>query len=159
MRPVLLLFFLAACIPADVAVVRRPCPDDPAWDPNRPLAVRWATSGVVELNEHVAQRIRVVDADSVPLDGVPFAFAGGLGWCALGGLAPDADFHWTFTTGDEPGVQEWDDIGDVRSGTWSFHTAATSELAPPTDVLDCRDRAKTALYDDQCPEFETGGAP
>jgi len=48
---------LAACTGGPLEDVRRPCPDAVAWDPNRPLALRWGDDGLVEMNEHVARRI------------------------------------------------------------------------------------------------------
>lgn len=154
---------LSSCVGDEPLHVRRPCPDDTAWDPNRPLAIRWADSGLVDLNEHVARRISVVDAEFAAVDGVPFAFPGGLGWCALGGLTPDAEYHWTVTTGDEPRVQEWDTLRTERSGTWTFRTAATAEVAAPADVAACRKLARNVLYDEQCAQFldsaDTASAP
>lgn len=156
MRFLLLLFALSGCLPSAMDDVRRPCPDDPEWDPNRPLALRWGESGLVDLNEHIAQRIAVSRSDGSAVHGVPFAFAGGLGFCVPGGLPVDADLTWTVTDGSEPRVQEWDEIRTRRSGDWAFHTAAESAVNAPETLTDCAALMDAGLYDTQCEVFDTG---
>ncbi|MSQ00645.1 MAG: hypothetical protein EXR71_01985 [Myxococcales bacterium] len=123
-RPIPLLLLAAACTGVPEENVRRPCPDDPAWDPNLSVALRWGDSGEVELNEHLAQRLSLVDADGGEVEAFPFAFPGGLGLCVLGGLPPGRDFSWTVTEGAEPRIQEVDAVATLRPGPWGFHTAA-----------------------------------
>jgi len=162
MRYLPLLLFSAACVDDPMDDVRRPCPDSTAWDPNRPVGLRWGDSGFVDLNEHVARRITVSLADGAAVEGLPFAFKGGLGLCVIGGLKADTDYTWVVTDGSEPAVQEWDPITTRRTGSWRFHTAATSEVSAPESVGDCVNLANAKRYDTQCAAFDsadTGGAP
>lgn len=157
MRFLPLLCFLAGCLPDPIDDVRRPCPDAPDWDPNRPLALRWGDHGTIDLNQHLARRISVTDSAGKAVEGLPFVFEGGLGLCVVGGLTPDADFTWKVTDGSEPEVQEWDHVDTRRSGEWAFHTAATSEVAAPASTADCVSLAKAKRYDTQCEQFLDSG--
>ncbi len=151
MLPFLLLFSCATLLEDDI---RSPCPDAPAWDPNRPLAVRWSQSGLIELNEHVARRITLAHADGTAIEGTPFAFPGGLGLCVLGGLPVDTNLAWTVSDGSEPLVQEVDRFSTLRTGRWLFHTAAVGVMAVPNAVDTCVETANTDLYDEQCTQFD-----
>lgn len=153
-RHVLVFALAAACTGSPEDDVRRPCPDDPAWDPNFPVALRWGNAGEVELNEHVARRLSLVDADGGEVEAFPFAFPGGLGLCVLGGLTPDHDFTWNVTDGAEPRIQEVDTVATLRAGTWAFHTAAEGSVAAARTVEDCVNVATAEpIYDEQCAEF------
>jgi hypothetical protein len=108
------------------------------------------------MNEHVARRISLAEADGTPVSGEPFAFEGGLGSCVVGGLEPGAAYRWNVTDGTEPAVQEWDEAVTDRPGEWSFVTSTASKLPTPMSVDDCRAAAADVLYDTQCEEFDSG---
>lgn len=148
------LVFAVACLGSQPENVRRPCPDDAAWDPHLPLALRWGDSGLVEMNEHVARRLSLTEAGGAPVEATAFAFPGGLGLCLVGGLKPDTDYAWTVTDGSELAVQEVDVITAVRPGSWLFRTAAQGDARLPERLEDCVNTAtEMAIYDEQCPEF------
>lgn len=155
MRRRLLVFALAtACVGSPEENVRRPCPDEPDWDPNLPVALRWGNAGLVELNEHVARRLSLVDAEGGEVEAFAFAFPGGLGLCVLGGLTPDRGYTWTVTDGTEPRVQEVDTVATLRAGAWAFHTAAAGVATAARTVEDCVNVATAEpIYDEQCAEF------
>lgn len=145
----------AGCQPIPLCV-RRPCEDDDAWDPGRPLAIRGSDDERVDMNEHVAHRIKVHGLDGKAVEGQVFDFDGGLAFCVVGGLWPATPYRWEVTDGTEPGVQEWDEVSTDHPGTWFFSTAATTEVATPGSVDACRALTADPIYDTPCDAGDTG---
>ncbi len=143
-------FFLLACAAEPEPDVRRPCRGATAWDPSAPLAIRWDSAGRIGMNEHVARRIRVFDATGAQVEGAPFSFEGGLGWCLAGGLAPDTAYTWDVTPGTLKFVQEWDEATTAHVGLWSFTTAPAATWPPPASVEECVTLADDPIYDTDC---------